>query len=73
MERRYHIVEKENTDAVRQYLRKNGQTLLPLVEQIEQAEVALDGRQQSCCSGRRLPTGRRGAILCSGAPHRSNR
>ncbi len=42
MERRYHIVEKANTEAVRQFLSKNGQTLLPLVEQIEQAEVALD-------------------------------
>ena len=42
MERRYHIVEKENTEAVRGFLSKNGQALLPLVEQIEQAEVALD-------------------------------
>ena len=42
MERRYHIVEKENTEAVRGFLSKHGQALLPLVEQIEQAEVALD-------------------------------
>ncbi len=42
MERRYHIIEKENTEAVREFLSKNGQALLPLVEQIEQAEVALD-------------------------------
>ena len=42
MEKRYHIVEKENTEAVRGFLSKNGQALLPLVEQIEQAEVALD-------------------------------
>ena len=42
MERRYHIIEKENTEAVRGFLSKNGQALLPLVEQIEQAEVALD-------------------------------
>ena len=42
MERRYHIVEKENTEAVRGFLSKNSQALLPLVEQMEQAEVALD-------------------------------
>ncbi len=42
MERRYHITEKENTGAIRVFLSKNGQALLPLVEQIEQAEVALD-------------------------------
>ena len=42
MERRYRIVEKENTEEVRGFLSKNGQALLPLVEQIEQAEVALD-------------------------------
>lgn len=42
MEKPYHIIEKENTKAVRGFLSKNGQALLPLVEQIEQAEVALD-------------------------------
>jgi len=42
VERRYHIVEKENTEAVRGFLSKNSQALLPLVEQMEQAEVALD-------------------------------
>ena len=42
MERRYHITEKENTGAILGILRKNGQALLPLVAQIEQAEVALD-------------------------------
>ncbi len=42
MERPYHIIEKQNTEAVRGFLSKNGQALLPLVEQIEQAEVALD-------------------------------
>ena len=42
MEKRYHITEKENTGAIRGFLSKNGQALLPLVEQIEQAEVALD-------------------------------
>jgi hypothetical protein len=40
VERRYHITEKENTEAVRGFLSKNGQALLHLVEQIEQAEVA---------------------------------
>jgi transposase-like protein len=35
-------VEKENTEAVRGFLSKNSQALLPLVEQMEQAEVALD-------------------------------
>ncbi len=42
MEKPYHIIEKENTEAVREFLSKNGQALLPLVDQIEQAEVALD-------------------------------
>ena len=42
MERRYHITEKENTGAILGFLSKNGQALLPLVAQIEQAEVALD-------------------------------
>ena len=42
MERRYHITEKGNAEAARGFLSKNGQALLPLVEQIEQAEVALD-------------------------------
>jgi transposase-like protein len=42
VERRYHLIEKENTEAVRGFLSKNGQGLLPLVEQIEQAEVARD-------------------------------
>jgi len=42
VERRYHITEKENTGAILGFLSKNGQALLPLVEQIEQAEVALD-------------------------------
>ncbi len=42
MGRRYHIIEKQNTEAVRGFLSKNGQALLPLVEQIEQGEVALD-------------------------------
>ncbi len=41
MERPYLIIEKENTEAVRGFLSKNGQSLLPLVEQVEQAEVAL--------------------------------
>jgi putative transposase len=42
VEKPYHIIEKGNTEAVRGFLSKNGQALLPLVEQIEQAEVALD-------------------------------
>jgi hypothetical protein len=42
VEKRYHIVEKENTEVVWRFLSKNGRALLPLVEQIEQAEVALD-------------------------------
>jgi len=42
VERRYHITEKENTGAILGFLSKNGQALLPLVAQIEQAEVALD-------------------------------
>jgi transposase-like protein len=35
-------MENENRKALRGFLSKNGQALLPLVEQIEQAEVALD-------------------------------
>ncbi len=42
MERQYHITEKGNTEVVRGFLSRNGQALLPWVEQIEQAEVALD-------------------------------
>jgi len=42
VERRYHITEKENTGAILGFLSKDGQALLPLVAQIEQAEVALD-------------------------------
>ncbi len=63
MERRYHITEKENTEAVRGFLSKNGQALLPLVEQIEQAEVAQDELIDPDASGRH---GGNGAALIGG-------
>jgi putative transposase len=42
VEKRYHIVGKENTGELAQFLMKNGQALLPMVELIEQAQVAVD-------------------------------
>ncbi len=44
MKRPYHIIEKENTEAVRGFLSKNGQAVLSVsrrMEQIEPAEVPL--------------------------------
>ncbi len=42
MEKRYHIVGKENTEELRRFLVKNGQGLLPMVELIEQSKLAVD-------------------------------
>lgn len=38
----YHIVGKENTEELAKFLMKNGQALLPMVELIEQSQVAVD-------------------------------
>lgn len=42
MEKPYHIVRKDRSEEWGKYLAKNGQALLPLVELIEQAQVAVD-------------------------------
>jgi len=42
VEKRYHIVEKENTEELAKFLVRNGQTLLPMVELIEQSKMAVD-------------------------------
>jgi hypothetical protein len=42
VEKRYHIVGKENTGELAKLLMKNGQALLPMVELIEQSQVAVD-------------------------------
>ena len=42
MEKRYHIVGKENTQDLGKFLARNGQVLLPMVELIEQSKLAVD-------------------------------
>ena len=42
MEQPYHIVSKEESQKLADFLVKNGQGLLPMVELIEQAEKAVD-------------------------------
>jgi putative transposase len=42
VERRYHIVGKESSEELGKLLVKNGQALLPMVELIEQSQVAVD-------------------------------
>lgn len=42
MERPYHIVEKKDRQGLSEFLAKNGQALLPMVELIEQSRVAVD-------------------------------
>lgn len=42
MEKPYHIVEKDDTGGLASFLAKNGQALLPMVELIEQSQVAVD-------------------------------
>jgi len=42
VEKPYHIVRKENTAELAKLLMKNGQNLLPMVELIEQSQVAVD-------------------------------
>jgi hypothetical protein len=42
MRRNYHILGKDYTEELSQYLSRNGQLLLPLVELLETAEIAVD-------------------------------
>jgi hypothetical protein len=42
VEQPYHIVSKEESQELADFLVKNGQGLLPMVELIEQAEKAVD-------------------------------
>ena len=42
MERPYHIMEKDDTRGLASFLAKNGQALLPMVELIEQSQMAVD-------------------------------
>jgi len=42
VEKPYHIVEKDDTRGLASFLAKNGQALLPMVELIEQSQVAVD-------------------------------
>ena len=42
MEKPYHSVGKENSSELAKFLVKNGQTLLPMVELIEQSKMAVD-------------------------------
>ncbi len=42
MERPYHIVEKDDTRGLASFLAHNGQALLPMVELIEQSQMAVD-------------------------------
>ena len=42
MEKPYHVVENKDTQQWSEVLAKNGQTLLPMVELIEQSKLALD-------------------------------
>ena len=42
MEKPYHIVGKDDTQGLASFLAKNGQALLPMMELIEQSQVAVD-------------------------------
>ena len=42
VEKRYHVVEKNDSRGLAEFLVKNGQGLLPMVELIEQSQVAVD-------------------------------
>jgi len=42
VEKRYHIVRKEESQELAKFLAKNGQALLPMVELIEQSKLAVD-------------------------------
>ena len=42
MEKPYHTIHKNDTQGLVQFLTKNGQALLPMVELIEQSRLAVD-------------------------------
>ncbi len=42
MERPYHTIDKNNTQALARFLTRNGQALLPMVELIERSQLAVD-------------------------------
>jgi hypothetical protein len=42
VEKPYHIVSKKDTQGLGQFLARNGQVLLPMVELIEQSKLAVD-------------------------------
>lgn len=42
MEKPYHIIENDNTEGWANYLVKNGQALLPMVELIEESKLVVD-------------------------------
>ena len=42
MRRNYHILGKDHTEELSEYLSRDGQLLLPLVELLETAEIAVD-------------------------------
>lgn len=42
MGRNYHILEKDHSEELSEYLSRDGQLLLPLVELLETAEMAVD-------------------------------
>jgi putative transposase len=42
VERPYHTIRKNDTEALARFLTKNGQALLPMVELIEQSKLAVD-------------------------------
>jgi hypothetical protein len=42
MRRNYHILGKDHTEELYEYLSRDGQLLLPLVELLETAEIAVD-------------------------------
>ena len=42
MEKPYHTIDRKDTQALAHFLSRNGQGLLPMVELIEQSEIAVD-------------------------------
>ena len=42
MRRNYHTLGKDHTEELSEYLSRDGQLLLPLVELLETAEIAVD-------------------------------
>ncbi len=69
MEKPYHIVGKGNSEDLGRYLGKHGQGLLPMVELVEQSQLAIDelGRAQI------EAVLRLSAERVAGAPHRGKK